>query len=284
VTNWATFIAGCISSLLVVSASMADSAPGGLPFDLYRGYIIVAEGEIGALGGLHFLIDTGTMPSIVDKQITHRLRLSGGAESVRLFGRNIKGQRVALPGLKFGPIQVESVPVLVRDLSSIEEALGARIDAVLGLDVLRSRSFSIDFTARRIHFAPESSALPSPTINSPLGGMVVEAERQGHPLHLLVDTGARDLILFKKHIQGCSPKLQVIGELNISKLGGKVRLQQVVLPPIYLGDQELANPRAFLMDAPTDEPFGIDGLLGVASLGVRSLSFDFERHRMTWVH
>jgi hypothetical protein len=55
---------------------MADPARGEVPFELYLGYVIVAEGEIGPVGGLHFLIDTGTMPSIVDKRITHCLHLA----------------------------------------------------------------------------------------------------------------------------------------------------------------------------------------------------------------
>jgi predicted aspartyl protease len=264
---------------------MADPAPGGVPFKLYRGYLIVAEGEIGPLGGLHFLIDTGTMPSIVDKRITYclRLSLSGEAESVAVFGRNIRGQHVALPGLKFGPLQAESVPVLVRDLSPIGKELGARIDAVLGLDVLGSRPFTIDFANRRVRFAPESSEPPSPAINSRLRCLVVNTEIQGRPLRLLVDTGVRDLILFNQDTRGRLPKLQVIGEENSSSLGGKTRLQQVVLPPIRLGDTEFANLRTFLMVAPAGEASSFDGLLGTASLGARALCIDFQRNRLTWV-
>lgn len=282
--NWVTFMAGSISSMLVVSAAMADPAPGGVPFELYRGYIIVAEGEIGPLGGVHFLIDTGTMPSIVDKRIAHRLHLSpsGEAESVTVFGRMIKGQYVALPGLKLGPLQVESVPVLVRDLSFIEKELGARIDAVLGLDVLGSRPLSIDFADRRIRFAPESSAPPSPATHAQLRCLVVNAEIEGRPLRLLVDTGAKDLILFKKDTRGHLPKLRVMGEESIPSLGEKGRMQQVTLPPLRLGDTEFAHLRTFLVEAPATEASNFDGLLGVASLGARILSFDFERNKVTW--
>lgn len=283
--NWATVIAGCISSLLVVSASMADSAPEGIPFELYRGYLIVVEGEIGPLGKLHFLIDTGTMPRIVDKKITRRLHLSlsGETDSVKVFGRKIKGQHAALPGLKLGPAQVKSVPVLVRDISPIGNELGASIDAVLGFDVLGPRPFTIDFANRRIRFAPESSAPPSSASNSRLRCLIVDADIQGRPLRLLVDTGARDLILFKKDPRGRFPGLRIIGEENTHNLGGNTRLRQVALPPIRLGDAEFANLRTYLMDAPASEASNFDGLLGITFLGARLLSIDFERNRLTWV-
>ncbi|MGO8735825.1 MAG: retropepsin-like aspartic protease [Terriglobia bacterium] len=283
--NWAIFIAGCISSLLLISPSMAEPERGEVSFELYLGYVIVAEGEIGPLRGLHFLIDTGTMPSIVDKRITHclHLALSGEAESVTVFGRSIKGQHVALPGLKFGPIRMESVPVLVRDLSPIEKELGAHIDAVLGLDVLGSRPFTIDFVNRRISFAPESSTHLSRAINSQLRCLVVITEIQGRPVRLLVDTGVRDLILFKQDTRGRLLKLRVSGEESTPKLGGKARLRQVALPPIRLGDTEFAHLHTLLMDTPAAEASNFDGLLGTASLGARLISIDFERNRLTWV-
>jgi len=285
VKNWAILIAGCISSLLLISPSMADPALGEVPFELYLGYVIVAEGEIGPLRGLHFLIDTGTMPSIVDKRITHclHLSLSGEAESVTVFGRSIKGQHVTLPGLNFGPIRMESAPVLVRDLSPIEKEFGAHIDAVLGLDVLGSRPFTIDFANRRISFAPESSPLPSRAFNSKFRCLVVITEIQGRPVRLLVDTGVRDLILFKQDTRGRLLKLRVFSEENTPNLGGKARLRQVALPPIRLGDTEFAHLHTFLMDTPAAEASNFDGLLGTASLGARLISIDFERNRLTWV-
>ncbi|MBZ5670754.1 MAG: retropepsin-like domain-containing protein [Acidobacteriia bacterium] len=118
--NWTAFMAGCVSFLLVAFASRADPPPGEIPFELCPGYTIVAEGEIGSLKGLRFLIDTGAMPSVLDERIAHQLHLSGKAQSVTVFSRKIKGQGVVLPSLKFGPIQVVSLPILVRDLTFLE--------------------------------------------------------------------------------------------------------------------------------------------------------------------
>lgn len=282
--NWMAFMAGCVSFLLVAFASRADPPPGEIPFELCPGYTIVAEGEIGSLKGLRFLIDTGAMPSVLDERIAHQLHLSGKAQSVTVFSRKIKGQGVVLPSLKFGPIQVESLPILVRDLTFLEGEVGNRVDAMLGLDVLGSRSFIIDFPARRILFAPQSSSNPARVPDSPLWFLVVGAEVQGCPVRLLVDTGSSGLILFKQRLRGRLPKLRVIGEGIISNMGGKARVQRVSLPFIHLGDTEISNLDALLMDAPAAKALNVDGLLGVGSLGARRISFDFERNRLTWVH
>jgi len=282
--NWATFMAGCVSLLLVAFASRAEPPPGEIPFELYPGYTIVAEGEIGSLKGLRFLIDTGAMPSVVDERIAHWLHLSGEAESVTVFSRKVKGQRVVLPSLRFGPIQAESLRVLVRDLTFLEEEVGTRVDAMLGLDVLGSRSFIIDLPARRIFFAPQSPPNTVRVPHSHLWCLVVKAEVQGCPVRLLVDTGSSALILFRKRIRGRLPELRVIGEGIISNMGGRTRAQQVSLPSIHPGDTEISNLDALLMDAPAAKALNVDGLLGVGSLGARRISFDFERNRLTWVH
>jgi predicted aspartyl protease len=282
--NWATFMADCVSLLLVAFAWGADLPPGEIPFELCPGYTIVAEGEIGSLQGLRFLIDTGAMPSVVDERIAHRLRLSGEAEAVTVFSRKVKGQRVVLPSLKLGPIQVKSLRVVVRDLTFVEAQVGTRVDAMLGLDVLGSRSFIVDFPARRILFAPQSLPDTARVPASHLWYLVVKAEVQGCPVRLLVDTGSSELILFRKRLRGRLPELRVIGEAIISNMGGRARVQRVSLPSVHLGNTEISNLEAFLMDAPEAQALTVDGLLGVGSLGARRISFDFEGHRFSWVH
>jgi hypothetical protein len=67
---------------------------------------------------------------------------------------------VALAGLKIGPISSGEVPAGIGDLSYLQ---GARIDAIVGLDVLARASFRIDYKAHRLSFGPadrESAVAP----------------------------------------------------------------------------------------------------------------------------
>jgi predicted aspartyl protease len=282
--NWAAFTLGCASLLLLAFASRADPRPVEIPFELCPGYSIVTEGEIGPLKGLRFLIDTGAMPSVVDEGIARRLQLSSTTESITVFSREVCGRRVVLPSLRLGPIHAESVPELARDLTFMEDEVGAHVDALLGLDVLGLRSFIIDFPARRIVFAPQSLPGTVRVLTSRPWCLVVRAEVQGCPVRLLVDTGSSELILFRKRLRGRLPGLKVIGERIVSNLGGRTRVQQVSLPSVQLGDTVISNLDALLMDAPAGKTLSVDGLLGVRSLGARRISFDFERSRLTWVH
>src|SRR4051794_30344685 len=54
-----------------------SSTPNVIALKLYRGYTIVARGSIGNLKNLNFLIDTGAVPSILDRRIAKKLRLTG---------------------------------------------------------------------------------------------------------------------------------------------------------------------------------------------------------------
>src|SRR5437879_1940973 len=51
-----------------------------LPVRLYGGYLVIAEGAIGNVHELNFLVDTGACPSVVDQKIAHDLKLAEHTE------------------------------------------------------------------------------------------------------------------------------------------------------------------------------------------------------------
>jgi predicted aspartyl protease len=103
---------------------------------LYQGYIIVVQGSIGKLQKLNFVIDTGAVPSVVDSRVAQKLGLNGTSNSLSVFSRNVPTEELVVPNIELGAIRAVSVRVLSQDLSFIEKALGVRIDALIGLDVL----------------------------------------------------------------------------------------------------------------------------------------------------
>ena len=269
-------------SLLVSAAAWAAEPAPEIPFKLYRGYTIVTQGSVGRLHKLNFLIDTGAVPSVIDRRIALKLRLAGREESISVFDRNVPAQRVTVSDIQLGPVRAESLSMLVRDLSFIEAEMGVRIDAMIGLDFLNRSSFCIDYEHKTITFGTPPPSGSTVTFMPGLPYPIVEFQAQSDRLRLLVDTGSKDLILFAPRIRGRLAGLRAVGYKTSANMGGAVSLQQVELAESRLGETDLGTLHASVLEIAAGSVPGFDGLLGVASLGVKSLSFDFQRHLIGW--
>ena len=69
-------------TLAVVASVLISGSPlwstetiAEVPFELYQHHLVVTKGSIGPLHGRSLLIDTGTIPSVVDGRIAQKLRL-----------------------------------------------------------------------------------------------------------------------------------------------------------------------------------------------------------------
>ena len=54
------------------------------------------------------------------------------------------------------------------------------------------------------------------------------------------------------------------------------------LPDARLGSTDLATQKAVLMDSQAPASVDLDGLLGVTSLALRRITFDFEHNTRHW--
>src|SRR3989475_13105355 len=88
-----------------------------LPIRLFWNYLVIVEGSIGNVQKLHFLVDTGAYPSVVDQKIAHDLGLAEQPGRVNLSNKSVQTRLVVLPSLVLGRIHAESLPVLTQDLS-----------------------------------------------------------------------------------------------------------------------------------------------------------------------
>ncbi len=141
-----------VAGVLLPGVLSAADRHTDVHFALYGGYTIVAQGGVGRLKNLNFIIDTGAVPSVVGQRVARKLGLVGRAEQLSVFNRNLEAQRVVLPDLVLGPLRARSVDVLVTDLSAFERALGVPIAGMIGLDVLGSSDFSIDYATKTLSF------------------------------------------------------------------------------------------------------------------------------------
>lgn len=265
------------------SAPQADltGSSNELPFRLYGGYVIVVEGSIGSQHRLRFLLDTGATTTVVDRRVAKKLGLVLSPGRIFHFNKIIPMDRVVLPDLVLGPVRLDGLRVAVADLSYVE-AFATRVDAIVGLDVLHASSFSIDYQSKQISFGLPTVSDSLVPMESSWPYVLVEIQVQGRPLRLLVDTGAKDLILYEDRVVSRVPETRVQGEILWSSIGGEIRVKQVSLPDAKLGGTELHGPALMLGSSPGPLPANVDGYLATAALKARKVGFDFQHNTLAW--
>jgi predicted aspartyl protease len=294
--HFKSFIVGCILWWGLVASAQSSVAQVGhsvqsrahqvndqqISFDLYRGYLMVVRGSIGGLKNLNFLVDTGAEPSIVDRRLARKLNLPQRDAQVSVLNRSVAAESAVLPDLEVGPIQVSKLPVLVEDLSFLQEGLQSGIDAVIGFDVLGRSSFTIEYGPKTIRFgAPASMSFSVPLFRE--GQLAtIDLQLNNHRFRFLVDTGASSLMLFASRMQGLMPDLEVQNVKHSSNLAGEFERAQVHLRSVKIGDMNLGQQNAFLVDDQRDPTRGFDGLLSPPALGLKQVAFDLDRGTLGW--
>jgi Aspartyl protease len=178
------------------------------------------------------------------------------------LNKNFPAERIVLPSLELGPLRTESLPVLIQDLSPLEEALGVRIDALIGFDVLSLGSFRIDYRSRRILYGPletSGSSVPFET-GPPL--VTVRIEIGNQPVKLLVDTGASALMLFESRTRGQLRGLPIRSVRTSSNLAGEFQRKEVLLEGVRLGATKFPLQKGFLVGDQEDGGRSFDGFIG----------------------
>ena len=194
----------------------------------------------------------------------------------------MQAKLATLPFVAVGPARVESVPVQVQDLSSLQKTLGRRIDAIVGLDVLGKNSFSINYRTKRLRFGAVERSRSTVSFETGQPLITVEAQLRDRPVRLLVDTGAAALLLFQSRVkEPISPLAGKAAKANNAG-GGDFQLQPVLIPNMRMGKEELGPQTGFVVAGQRDEGQNFDGLLSMRGLHLEEIGFDFENRRISW--
>jgi predicted aspartyl protease len=278
-------LCSCVCVFLLLgsfcSAEQFASHNNEVSFDVCGGYLVVVRGSLGKLEKRNFIIDAGTNPSVLDEWVARHLGLSGRKEKLRLVNREIDSTTVLIPSIRLGPLARESMPMLVQDLSFFQSKLGVRIDALIGLDILGTSSFEINYANRRISFGSTTPGSEGVSFKTDPPLVTVEMTIEGQPFRLVVDTGASGLILFDKRASKKPRTWQVTGEASSWNMSGQFSMQSIQISQSQLGNSGLGGMRAYLT-ADQSQGLGFDGLMGVSMLRAAQISFDFERRLFTW--
>jgi predicted aspartyl protease len=274
------FSLACLS-LFFPSSLQADENTQ-LPFRLSSGYLIQVEGRIGDHAHLKFLLDTGATISIVSKRMAQKLKLeTQPTHSFSLFDQSFRWETAIVPEVQFGPIRVANVTALVGDLASYSEFASAA-DAIIGMDLLRLSNWTIDFGARHLIFAPDPPEAYVAGGDPMAKCLIVEFQVQGHPVHLIVDTGVSGIFLYEDRVRRSVPALHISGIVRNATMDRQLQVKQGALSDVVLGSRKREVSVVFLPEPGEDVIPGIDGLVGIDAFQARRVRFNFSGKTLSW--
>ena len=260
---------------LLVSAAAAKHDGREIPFSLFRNHLIVAEGLLKQQRR-YVLIDTGTNVSIVDAATADELKLQRISDgNITTVDGLAEAYFAILPELELGPIHRENLQVAVNDLSWVRDQIGIRVEAVIGVDALKAANFQIDYISRTIRFGVIRMPQTAASMTEENGLLTVQAELNGTPAKLLVDTGGSALVLFAMEIPQVKEWKDMGIPIRMSNLAGHTDLRQIQIKDAHIAGVNLSGTLALIAGSPTC--CHLQGLLGISQVQFKRVVFDFTR-------
>ena len=122
----------CVASSSPIPGESGEdecAAKAEVPFRLYNDNLIIVKATIGTAMNVNMILDTGTSPSAISKEMGDRLKLQGDPEPLQTLNGPIQALSVILPRIQIGQLHAESIRVVVQDLSFMERSLGITLAA-----------------------------------------------------------------------------------------------------------------------------------------------------------
>lgn len=253
-----------------------------LPLEVYDGYLLVVEGNIGARHGLKFLLDTGATHTTISRTIAQAISTPSRRVKIVNGDSVIAIDEIRLPALSLGPIQARNLDVTVADLSYLRTS-GVTVDAIIGLDILSRRNLFLDLPKKRITFGAAAPSLPhsAPLRLDPVS-LQIQIEVDGHPAWMIADTGTPAILFFEDRLAALNVAYRTTGRIIGTTFSGSVDSRIASVPRLRISDQNLV-PRVYLSATPNANRLAnTAGYFGIASLHARRIAFDFETHELRW--
>lgn len=143
---------------------------------------------------MRMMLDTGATHTVLHDESADGLKNARWMDTSRMEmkGNSTQRPRVLLASLQAGELAEPQHPILVLNLAGVRGMMAERIDGILGMDILGRLPFTFAPATGRFHWGAPSGATISPLYGTrdDAGRMIVQAQVNGSPVELLLDTGS----------------------------------------------------------------------------------------------
>lgn len=286
--DWRGFTAGLVAALLLAVGARAggkakrDLASNEMAVEVYGGYLAMAQGSVNGLGDLRFVLDTGATDTAIDRGLAEKLGLWNKPTKVTSFGKTIESEWTEVREITFGPERASNVRVMIEDLKYFR-SVGAHVDGVIGLDQLRRQSFDVNYARNCVAFGPAATAgMRGAPMLANDQAIRVEAELDGRPVWMVVDTGAPGTLFYEDALADLAVNYRLEGRMDWLGVGGHVESRIALVPRFRVGGQDLGRAVVLVSVPEAKRVIGVSGNLGLASLEAKEIAFDFETNQLHW--
>src|SRR5437899_3454775 len=78
-----------------------------IPFGLYNGNLIIVKATVGTVKNVNLILDTGTSPSAISKEMADRLKVRGETETLQTLNGQMQAQSIILPHIQIGTLHAD---------------------------------------------------------------------------------------------------------------------------------------------------------------------------------
>jgi predicted aspartyl protease len=257
-----------------LSAGADTSSSAGIPIVLQMDGRIAVSVRINGAGPFRFRLDTGASRTVISSRLVGRLRLvqAGQSRTITHTGHTQRGL-VRLERLTLGLEADHAATNLLALVLDPQEIDGeGRVEGLLGQDVLSSWVYTIDYRSRQLFLFDHAPTGKAQAVRLPLSvrsdGLVAAVDLPGasRPLHLVPDTGADRLVLFRA---ACSalPQMTLLDTVRVRSVTGEAMARLALVNDLSLTGIMLGDHQALILEQrPRDGAMG-DGLMPLHLFG-----------------
>lgn len=284
--NWPRERRGLMSGTSL-HATFKSGTSAKMPFESIEGEIVITV-TINDHDKLKFMLDTGASISLIDGISVSQYKIPrssiyhavGGIGKQTVLDNHTDNLSLELPGLRFDHVSLD-----------ISQAM-ARIDGVLGYDILSNYVIKIDYVAKTVEFvAPQSfkasdagQLLDSRIDNTKIyvSAKIDNNNFKSYSENFVLDTGCAAGFVLSKHFTLSYPQLAFSGgfESKAMGIGGDIWSETVPCFGAQIGDMLMKDPLVTVVKRDQGVFLHINGLIGNEIWKNYDLTIDYPNKRL----